>query len=221
MAAFDVLPLGDGALLLRPTTNINANILLQLRERILAADLPGLTEVVVGYESLAVFGEPRALDSAAPAIRNILLDAFELGRRMGAPKVVEIPVCYDAEFALDLEAVAQRSGVPTEEVVRLHVSGEYRVRCVGFTPGFPYLSGLPAALATPRRSTPRTKVPAGSVAIGWGQTGIYPTVSPGGWNVIGRTPLQLFDPRRDPPALLRAGDQVRFRSITRAEFLAA
>jgi inhibitor of KinA len=102
--------------------------------------------------------------------------------------------------------------------VQRHSSAMYRVTSVGFTPGFPYLSGLPAALATPRRSSPRKEIPAGAVGIGGTQTGIYPRKSPGGWNIIGRTPLSLFEVKREPPALLRAGDRVRFRRITREEF---
>ncbi len=97
------------------------------------------------------------------------------------------------------------------------LAAEYRVSCIGFVPGFPFLTGLPKVLATPRRTTPRKEIPSGSVGIGGGQTGIYPLRSPGGWNLIGRTPLRLFDPQQDPPTLLRAGDRVRFRAITREE----
>jgi inhibitor of KinA len=135
-----------------------------------------------------------------------------------APRTIEVPVCYDPEFALDLEAVAQHCGLSPNEVGKRHAAARYQVRCIGFTPGFPYLSGLPAALATPRRATPRTAVPAGSVAIGAGQTGIYPLRSPGGWNIIGRTPLPLFDLAREPAALFAPGDRVRFVAIDRKEF---
>jgi inhibitor of KinA len=103
-------------------------------------------------------------------------------------------------------------------VVRRHSSANYHVNCVGFTPGFPFLSGLPAELATPRRAMPRTEIPRGSVGIGGTQTGIYPRKSPGGWNLIGRTPLRLFEAQRQPPALFQAGDQVRFRQVSREEF---
>lgn len=133
-------------------------------------------------------------------------------------RFVEIPVCYDGEFGPDLADVARHTGLSVEEVIARHSAVEYRVHCLGFAPGFPYLGGLPPELATPRRATPRQGVPAGSVAIGGAQTGIYPQSSPGGWNVIGRTPLRLFDADREPPALLKAGDRVRFRPITRGEF---
>ena len=129
-----------------------------------------------------------------------------------------MPVCYDPQFALDLETVAQHCDLSPNEIVERHAAARYQVRCVGFIPGFPYLSGLPSTLATPRRATPRTAVPAGSVAIGGGQTGIYPLVSPGGWNIIGRTPLRLFDVEREPAVLLAAGDRVRFVAITPEEF---
>ncbi|HEV2966356.1 MAG TPA: 5-oxoprolinase subunit PxpB, partial [Chthoniobacterales bacterium] len=131
---------------------------------------------------------------------------------------VEIPVCYASEFAFDLDDVARRTDLEPNEVIALHSSTEYRVHCVGFTPGFPFLGGLPPKLAAPRRETPRTEIPAGSVGIGGKQTGIYPVKSPGGWNIIGRTPLRLFDPQRNPPVLVRAGDGVRFRPISREEF---
>jgi inhibitor of KinA len=127
-------------------------------------------------------------------------------------------VCYEGEFAPDLAEVAHHAGLSPDEVAQRHAAAAYRVGCVGFMPGFPYLTGLPPELATPRRAIPRREVAAGSVAIGGSQTGIYPSVSPGGWNVIGRTPLRLFDVTRQPPALLRAGDAVRFRAISRTEF---
>src|SRR5262249_45597643 len=136
----------------------------------------------------------------------------------GTIRSVEVPVCYDPEFAPDLDDVSRRTGRATKEVIDLHSTAEYRVACIGFVPGFPFLAGLAKELATPRRDTPRKEIPPGSVGIGGAQTGIYPLRSPGGWNLIGRTPLKLFDPTNNPPALLRAGDRVRFRAITREEF---
>ncbi|HEV3410347.1 MAG TPA: 5-oxoprolinase subunit PxpB [Chthoniobacterales bacterium] len=148
-----------------------------------------------------------ALSHEQPTVRNET-----------AAREVAIPVCYEREFALDLDAVARHTGLSPDEVVQRHSAARYVVGCVGFTPGFPYLSGLPPELATPRRTAPRTQVPAGSVGIGGAQSGIYPQVSPGGWNIIGRTPLRLFDLAQNPPALLQAGNRVRFRAISRAEF---
>jgi inhibitor of KinA len=133
-------------------------------------------------------------------------------------RLIEVPVCYDEAFAPDLGRISRHAGLTAPQVVDLHWKSKYHVRCIGFTPGFPYLSGLPEILATPRHSAPRKEIAAGSVAIAGTQAGIYPIRSPGGWNVIGRTPLRLFNPEKDPPALLRAGDRVRFRAITRKEF---
>lgn len=134
---------------------------------------------------------------------------------------VQIPVCYDPEFGTDLDALAQHARLSVDEVIKRHSAARYRVAMLGFSPGFPYLLGLDPTLAMPRRSTPRASLAAGSVAIAGGQAGIYPTTSPGGWQVLGRTPLRLFEPTRSPPSLLRAGDALRFTPITRAQFDAA
>ena len=203
--------------------------MLNLQERLRLAALPWVVEYAPAYASLGVFFDPvQATDAGAPAddlfawletqIRAALAHPFRTKKNRSGTALVEIPVCYESEFALDLEEVAQRAKLSPMEVVRRHSAANYRVHCVGFTPGFPFLGGLPRELATPRRATPRKQVPAGSVAIGGVQTGVYPVASPGGWNVIGRTPLRLFDAQREPPALLSAGRRVRFRSITRAEF---
>lgn len=234
---FEVAPLGDSALLLRVGSsqedpNREIASLLQARDQIEAAAVPGIIEVVIGYASVAVFFDPVVTTRAGAPLEGIsdwlatrlkaVLNSPQIeSQKVSAAAAIEIPVCYDLEFAIDLDHIARHAGLPAGEVIRLHSQAEYCVRCVGFTPGFPYLSGLREELTMPRRSTPRKNVPAGAVAIGGKQTGIYPAGSPGGWNVIGRTPLKLFDPRLEPPALLHAGDQVRFRPITREEFFGA
>ncbi|MFH0992003.1 MAG: 5-oxoprolinase subunit PxpB [bacterium] len=131
----------------------------------------------------------------------------------------EIPVCYGKEFGPDLDDVLAYTGLTIEEVVRIHTSVEYLVYFLGFSPGFPYLGEMPQQLFVPRLSSPRLKVPAGSVAIGGSQTGIYPCSSPGGWRIIGRTPLPLFNPEHTPPTFLEMGDLVTFRPISKDEFL--
>ncbi|HEY2394876.1 MAG TPA: 5-oxoprolinase subunit PxpB [Rudaea sp.] len=131
---------------------------------------------------------------------------------------IEVPVCYGDAFGPDLDAVAAHAGLDVRDVIARHVQADYRVAMLGFMPGFPYLLGLDATLHAPRRASPRTRVPAGSVAIGGAQTGIYPRELPGGWQLIGRTPLALFDPLRHQPALLRPGQRVRFRRIDADEF---
>jgi inhibitor of KinA len=133
-------------------------------------------------------------------------------------RTVEIPVCYGGAFGPDLEDVARRHELEAADVIRIHSNGDYLVYMVGFMPGFAYLGGLSARIATPRRLSPRTAVPAGTVGIGGDQTGVYPLASPGGWNLIGKTPLRIFDIQRNEPALLVAGDRVRFRQISLSEF---
>jgi len=230
----EIKPLGDSTVLVRVAENFERapeealNAVLAAQAGIKAARIPGVLEVTSAYTTVALFYEPaRAADAGAPRenifqwmeqqIREALSNAKEVEADLKR-SVVQIPVCYEAEFAIDLEHVAEHAGIHCREVVDLHCSAEYRVHCVGFTPGFPFLGGLPRKIATPRREIPRKEIPAGSVAIGGMQTGIYPIKSPGGWNIIGRTPLRLFDPQKNPPVLLRAGDRVRFRAITREEF---
>ena len=231
----EVIPLGDSALLIRlendfekPSYESLSNVLDALRH-LQAGQIPGVVDLTSAYTTIAVFFDAvRVVEAGAPnaGVIDWLTAKIQLAIRKGAKqkhkkaesRLVEIPVCYEEKFGFDLADVAQRAHVSVQEVIRVHTAHDYRVACVGFTPGFGFLSGLDPKLATPRRPTPRTHVPAGSVAIGGAQTGVYPIGSPGGWNIIGRTPLQMFDVQRDPPALLCAGDRVQFRSITRAEF---
>ena len=164
------------------------------------------------YSSVLVDFDPRLRERAE--IEALLRElASEDGGDGAIERTVEIPVIYGGEYGADLEDVARHTGLPAERVVELHASAEYLVYFLGFSPGFPYLGGLPAELATPRLPAPRKLVPAGSVAIGGSQTGIYPVDSPGGWRIIGRTPLRLFDAEASPPALLAMGDRVRFVPI--------
>jgi inhibitor of KinA len=231
----EIAPLGDSALIVRVRNQFEdapeqtLNEVLRALRRIADARIPGVIELAPAYTTVAVFFDPlRVMNDAARADHVIasltqkIRAAFSRGgrgkQRDTSARLVEIPVCYEAEFALDLEHVSRQAQIDPIEVIDLHRAAQYRVSCIGFTPGFPFLSGLPKRLATRRRSIPRKEIPAGSVAIAGAQTGIYPMKSPGGWNIIGRTPLHLFDPRKDPPALLRPGDRVRFRAITREEF---
>jgi inhibitor of KinA len=135
-----------------------------------------------------------------------------------APRTMEIPVRYGGADGPDLEEVAALNHLSAEEVIAIHSGAEYLVHFLGFSPGFPYLGGMPESIAAPRLETPRRSVPAGSVAIGGRQTGIYPTASPGGWRIIGRTPLRLFQPEADPPVLLQMGDHVRFVPVAGGGF---
>ena len=187
-----------------------------------------VTDLVPAFTTVAVFYDPHAVPTSRsyPSPQAVVeqwlrrIAAQSESTHASSGREVVVPVCYGGEFGPDLEAVAAHTGLSGDEVVRRHSSASYAVRAVGFTPGFPYLAGLPAELHVPRRSTPRVSVPAGSVGIGGAQAGVYPLASPGGWNLIGRTPLRLFDAFADEPALIRPGDRVRFQPITAEEFAA-
>ncbi|SFK98984.1 5-oxoprolinase subunit PxpB [Lysobacter sp. cf310] len=176
-----------------------------------------LRDLVPAYASLAVFFDPAAID--AERVREWLHDRLSGSAStmaVAAAREIEIPVVYGGEDGPDLVAAAAELGLTPQRLIERHAAGEYTVAMIGFAPGFPYLSGLDPALALPRLATPRTRVAAGSVAIGGAQTGIYPRDSPGGWRILGRTPLRLFDPAREPPTALLPGDRVRFRAIDAA-----
>lgn len=223
----EITPLGDSALIVRvvddfaldPEASLNA-VLAAFRS-LEAAAIPGVIELAPAYSTIGVFFDAARIEPFnrfRTTIESILGVSSLADKIKIETPLIEIPVCYDREFALDLDDVARVAGVDGTEVIRRHSGATYRVNCVGFIGGFPFLSGLPSVLATPRRPVPRKEVPAGSVAIGGAQTGIYPRNSPGGWNVIGRTPLRLFEVQREPPTILQAGDRVRFRKISREEF---
>jgi inhibitor of KinA len=232
----EIIPLGDSALIVRVREQFDdapektLNEVLRTFHQLRSAAIPGVIELAPAYTSVAVFFDPIAVAKTgvtpedefewfATRIRVAVADVPKPGwTRRSLSRTVEIPTCYDPEFAPDLEDVARHAQISAKEVVDFHSAAEYRVSCIGFVPGFPFLTGLAKKLATPRRNVPRKEIPAGSVGIGGAQTGIYPLRSPGGWNLIGRTPLRLFDPAKNPPTLLRAGDRVRYRAITRDEF---
>ncbi len=174
----------------------------------------GFGEAIPAYTTLLVQFDPLrwSTDEVTNRLERLLMDLDDVpGQESG--RLVEIPVVYGGAAGPDLEALAAAHGLTLDEVVALHALPEYRVYMIGFTPGFPYMGGLDDRIATPRRATPRTTIPAGSVGIAGAQTGIYPLESPGGWQIIGRTRLVLFDPQRDPPSLLAPGDRVRFVPI--------
>lgn len=179
--------------------------------------VPAFTSVAVHYDPVAAAGGREGPYARVAAHLEATLDGLTAGD-LPAARTVEIPVCYGGSLGPDLDDVARTHEMSADDVVRLHTAGDYLVYMVGFMPGFAYLGGLDPRLATPRRTTPRTVVPAGTVGIGGSQTGVYPLDSPGGWNLIGRTPLAIFDIARPEPALLTAGDRVRFRAIGEAEY---
>jgi inhibitor of KinA len=225
----ELRPLGDRAVTVTVGTRIDEATRVRILSLCAALDArppEGLVVYVPAFASLTVHYDPARVPADASdstpyerfgvALRAILESAPL--HVAGDPRVIEVGVAYGGEFGPDLEDVARHAGVSADEVVRLHTSGDYVVHMVGFIAGFAYLGGLPARIATPRRAVPRTRVPASSVGIGGSQTGVYPVDSPGGWNVIGRTPLRMFDAVREPATLLRTGDRVRFVAITPDEF---
>ena len=236
-ADFVIEPLAEDALLLRfgEGIDVKTNSRVHAAARGLrAAGLPGVTDIAPAYATLLLRFVPGDwLDAASghpfARITAALHGVLEPGLRRDdgqrnveweckADRTVAIPVCYGGDFGPDLDTVAAHAHVSPDEVVTRHAAGEYTVAMLGFAPGFPYLLGLDPTLRVPRHANPRTRVPAGSVAIGGAQTGIYPRELPGGWHLIGRTPLALFDPGRDPPCLLAPGDQVRFHAIDQDAF---
>lgn len=226
-------PLGDRAILVKLGDRVEE----ATRRRVLAAcarldarPVRGMVELVPGVASVAVHYDPAGFPHGLPGevacpYERIAAELRVVLAGLGddeppEPRTVEIRVCYGGDAGPDLADLARYHRLTVEEVVRIHVSGDYVVQMIGFAPGFPYLGGLDPRLATPRRATPRPLVPASSVAIGGEQTGIYPLASPGGWHLIGRTPARLFHAGADPPNLLRMGDRVRFREITEEELRA-
>lgn len=232
----EIVLLGDSALVVRvreqfedaPAETLDE--VLRIFHLLKRAAIPGVIELAPAYTSIGVFFDPLAItksnvasDAVFDWLRTKIQGVITSGRPVlkkntAAARSIEIPVCYDREFGFDLDRVTEHTRLSEREIIELHSNTDYRVACIGFVPGFTFLAGLPRQLATPRRDVPRKEIPPGSVGIGGAQTGIYPLRSPGGWNLIGRTPLHLFDPTKDPPTLLRAGDRVRFRAITREEF---
>jgi len=225
-----IIPLGDTALLLEIGEAIDESTHKRVQsawQALAAAPLPGVSELVPAYATLTVFYDPlRVVQAGAPEggiadwlterVRDRLKNPPKTEKYKG--RTVEIPVCYGGEFGPDLALIAKQAKLTPDEVIKRHAKADYLVYLIGFAPGFPYLGGLPKELATPRHAKPRMAVPPGSVGIAGNQTGIYPLATPGGWNLLGRTPLKLFRPAEDPPSLLRAGDRVKFCAVTREEF---
>lgn len=194
---------------------------------LISAALPGVTDIVpsftcvglhYGAEAVPMQGNEAPLAALSRAVEALLATPWEASEE--TPRVVEIPVCYGGEFGPDFDEVAQTCGLAHQELIRLHTGTTGHVFMLGFVPGHPYIGLWDERLALPRRSTPRTRVPAGTVAIANRQSIVYPFDSPGGWNLIGRTPCVMFDPKRASPCLLSPGDGVRFVAISPAEFTA-
>lgn len=182
------------------------------------AGIEGLVETVPTYRSLLVVYRPEVIGFKALTEKfETLLNSMD-NIQIPPPTVIEIPVLYGGEMGPDIENVAEHNHKTVEEVIKIHTSGEYLIYMLGFIAGFPYLGGMSKEIATPRLSSPRVKIEGGSVGIAGEQTGVYPVASPGGWQLIGRTPLKLYDAEREKPVLLEAGQYIKFRSVTEKEY---
>ena len=212
--------MGDRAILVELGDGISPLVNKKVREVFLClndSQVEGVVETVPGYRSLLIVYDPLKITLSALKERlNKLYTTIDRSE-IPKPRTLEIPVVYGGECGPDLNWVAEYHKLSLEEVVRFHTGTTYQVYMIGFTPGFAYMGQLPEAIATPRRETPRTAVPRGSVGIAQSQTGVYPVESPGGWQIIGRTPLRLFDPEKWPPTPLEMGDLVKFLSIKEEE----
>ncbi len=198
---------------------------MRLYEHLAAQKFSFITDMVPAYSSLAVYYDVHALKLKQPGATafdtisdQINAMAIDLETAPKKSSLIEIPVCYALPFSMDSEVVRRQHDITHTEIIRLHTERTYYVYMLGFIPGFAYMGDVTEQLEMPRKETPRLKVPAGSVGIVGKQTGIYPLESPGGWQIIGRTPLKLFDKENDQPVLLSPGDEVKFYSITEDEF---
>lgn len=212
--------MGDRSLLVELGDEISPLINQRVRGLFITLEqlrIEGIVEMVPSYRSLLIIYDPSKIKY--PQLQDKINDIQRLidQTQIPEPRTLKIPVVYGGKYGPDLEWVAEFHKISQEEVIRLHTESSYQVYMIGFTPGFPYMGELPEKLNTPRRKTPRTSVPLGSVAIAQKQTGIYPAQSPGGWQIIGQTPLRLFDPIKRPPTPLEMGDQVTFFSIKEEE----
>lgn len=210
---YSIKPVGDRGLCVQFPYEMNPDVNLKIMhfaEMVVKQKIPGLVEVVPAYTTCTIFYDPIETDyeTLKEQVQKVKI---EVSSRVQATTIY-IPTLYDG---MDFHRVADKNGLTTQEIIQLHSGPHYHVYMLGFLPGFPYLWGLPQKLETPRLDSPRLKIPAGSVGIAGMQTGIYPLESPGGWNIIGRTPVKLFDVKREKPFLFQAGNKVKFEPITK------
>ncbi len=218
----DFVRAGDCAIFIKLGNSIdpetNSRVLAATR-LITAASPKGIRELVPSYAGVMVYYNP--LDTGYEQLTKsitLILDNSDTEKEGNERTLISIPVCYSGDLAPDIKFVASHNGISTDEVINIHTEATYLVYMIGFTPGFPYLGGMDRRIATPRRFEPRTKVKGGSVGIAGDQTGIYPLDSPGGWQIIGHTPLRLFDPEATDPFLLRSGNLLKFKPVDDIEY---
>jgi KipI family sensor histidine kinase inhibitor len=213
-------PLGDCALVIHFAKIIHPELnqhIHALAKQIRITQAHGISDIVPSYQTLAVFYQPEKVgfEALCDLVTNCNADT---NIQLFKSRQIDIPVCYEHDYSPDIALLAKHCQLTIEQVIERHSRTHYTVYFLGFKPGFAYLGDLDASLHMPRKSTPRLTVPAGSVGIGGAQTGIYPQTTPGGWQIIGRTPLRLFDPTKDSPCLLQPGDTIRFVPISMQEF---
>jgi inhibitor of KinA len=230
-----ILSVGETAIVVEFGTGIHPELhrkVKALTDYLEQASFPGMIEYVPAFSSVTVFYDPlkvKEFTVGQGAVRDqscyqIVSDRLAnivaklVDSVVNQPRVVKIPVCYGGDFGPDLTYVAEHNKVTVDDVIKIHASCQYLVYMIGFAPGFPYLGGMSERIATPRRSSPRSAIPAGSVGIAGTQTGVYPIATPGGWQLIGRTPVELFRPRENPPSLLQSGDMIQFCPISQQQF---
>jgi inhibitor of KinA len=230
LLSYRVFPLGDSAITLDFGNVIDETInrkVIDLFHSLKKEPLPGMIEIVPAYSSLTVYYDVCQLRKSVSSDKTVsewMIDQLE--KRIQLPllqnnslsRLIKIPVCYEKDFALDIEEIAKEKNIPVDEVISIHTSKTYRVYMLGFLPGFPYMGETDEQIKMPRKIQPRQRVEAGSIGIAGRQTGIYPLASPGGWQIIGCTPLKMFDAKREEPTFLEIGDTVQFFSISKNEF---
>ncbi len=228
MHHFSFIPVNESSLLISFGEVIHEDMhtrVMQAKALIEANPFPGFVETVPAYTSLAVYYDPVEVEKKNETVASTvqqtlqqLLETDAADQLTSSGALVEIPVCYDLSLAPDLNTTAEALKLSVEELINIHSGKKYNVFMIGFTPGFPYMGTVDERIFTQRKTQPRLKVEPGSVAIAGNQTGIYPFATPGGWNIIGRTPQLLFDRKRSNPFLLKAGDEVKFKPISKEEF---
>ncbi|MBS4174339.1 5-oxoprolinase subunit PxpB [Bacillus sp. FJAT-49736] len=216
-----MFPLGDSAIMIEFGSEISKSVnekVLQAADYFIRNPFRGMVEVVPAYTTLTIHYNPieiqyeKVCHTIKTGLSNLKIIPIKKGKK------IRIPVCYEQEFALDIDLVAEENQLTSNEVISIHTKKIYDVYFLGFAPGFPFLGGMDPRIAAPRKQSPRLKIPAGSVGIAGGQTGVYPLATPGGWQIIGRTPVELFSLEKTPPTLLEPGDKVQFVSITKQEY---
>ena len=216
------LSAGDKAVVMEFGNEISKDINAKIRNVVKSveeANIDGIVELLPTYRSLMIMYDPLKIEYSELILTLDSMSSKQVDNEEEKIKIVEFPTVYGGEYGPDINFVAEHNNIAVDEVIKIHTGTDYLVYMMGFTPGFTYLGGMSDKIVTPRLASPRTKIPAGSVGIAGAQTGMYPSETPGGWQLIGRTPLKLYDSDKEPPVMLSAGDYVRYVSVSEEEYL--